>query len=122
MPVMLAKGSRSNTARGAPDIADKGFCASKSSCYYGIKLHAIALRRTQQLPLPACLHLSCASQHDLTALRELNPDSGEDCSVRLSKMTAEGRALRPVATRSNSLRSCTSDSKTPALIQRCAYW
>jgi hypothetical protein len=76
MPVMLAKGSRSNTARVAGEIADKGFCASKSSYYYGVKLHAIALRRTQQLPLPALLHVSRASQHDLSALRELNPDLG----------------------------------------------
>jgi hypothetical protein len=77
MPVMLAKGTRSNRARVAAEVADKGFCASKSSYYYGVKLHAIALRRTAKLPLPALLHLSPASQHDLTALRELNPDLGE---------------------------------------------
>jgi hypothetical protein len=77
MPVMLAKGSRSNTARVAAEVADKGFCASKSSYYYGVKLHAIALRRLRQLPLPALLHVGRASQHDLTALRELDPDLGE---------------------------------------------
>jgi hypothetical protein len=81
MPVMLAKGSRSNRARVAQEVANKGFCASKSSYYYGVKLHAIALRRTQQLPLPALLHLSHASQHDLAALRELNPDFGEGVLV-----------------------------------------
>jgi hypothetical protein len=77
LPVMLAKGGRSSTARVAPEVADKGFCASKSSYYYGVKLHTIALRRTNQLPLPALLHLSRASQHDLSALRELNPALGE---------------------------------------------
>lgn len=76
LPVMLAKGGRSSTARVAPEVADKGFCASKSSYYYGVKLHTIALRRTNQLPLPALLHLSRASQHDLSALRELNPALG----------------------------------------------
>jgi hypothetical protein len=76
MPIMLAKGSRSNSARVAAEVADKGFCASKSSYYYGVKLHAIALRRAKNLPLPALMHLSRASQHDLTALRELNPDLG----------------------------------------------
>ena len=38
---------------------------------------AIALRRTKQLPLPALVHLSRASQHDLAALRELDPALGE---------------------------------------------
>jgi len=77
MPVMLAKGGRSKRARVAREVADKGFCASKSSYYYGVKLHTIALRRTRQLPLPALLHLSRASQHDLAALREINPTLGK---------------------------------------------
>ena len=88
MPVILAKGSRSNTARVAGEMADKGFCASKSSYYYGVKLHAIALRRTAKLPLPALLHLSRASQHDLAALRELNPDLG-DCVLFGDKAYAD---------------------------------
>ena len=33
LPVMLAKGTRSSTARVAKEVADKGFCASKSSYY-----------------------------------------------------------------------------------------
>lgn len=73
MPVILAKGTRSSTARVAQDVADKGFCSSKSSYYYGVKLHTIALRRTNKLPLPALVHLSRASQHDLSAFRELDP-------------------------------------------------
>ena len=77
MPVMLAKGSRSSAARVAAEVADKGFCSSKASYYYGVKLHTVALRRAQQLPLPALLHLSRASQHDLAALREFAPDVGE---------------------------------------------
>jgi hypothetical protein len=77
LPVMLAKGTRSTRARVASEVADKGFCASKDSYYYGVKLHTIALARTKQLPLPALLHLSRASQHDLSALRELNPALGE---------------------------------------------
>jgi hypothetical protein len=31
MPVMLAKGSRSNSERVAAEVADKGFCAGKST-------------------------------------------------------------------------------------------
>lgn len=76
LPVILAKGARSSTACVAKEVADKGFCASKNAYYYGVKLHTIALRRSKQLPLPALLHLSRASQHDLAALRELDPALG----------------------------------------------
>jgi hypothetical protein len=85
---MLAKGSRSSTARVAPEVTDKGFCSSKGLYYYGVKLHAIVLRRAQQLPLPALLHLSRASQHDLSALRELNPALG-DCLLFGDKAYAD---------------------------------
>jgi len=76
LPISLAKWPRCATARVAAEVADQGYCSTKRSYYYGVKLHAIALRRTRQLPLPALLHLSRASQHDLTALRELSPDLG----------------------------------------------
>jgi hypothetical protein len=102
MPVMLAKGTRSNRARVAPEVADKGFCASKSSYYYGVKLHAIALRRTEQLPLPALLHLSRASQHDLAALRELNPDLGE-CVLFGDKAYADAETKTVFAERGTHL-------------------
>jgi hypothetical protein len=76
LPITLAKWPRCAAARVAAEVADQGYCSTKRSYYYGVKLHAIALRRTRQLPMPALLHLSRASQHDLTALRELSPDLG----------------------------------------------
>jgi hypothetical protein len=74
LPIMLAKWPRSGTAKVASEVASQGYCAAKRSYYYGVKLHTVALRRTNKLPLPALLHLSRASQHDLTTLRELDPD------------------------------------------------
>jgi hypothetical protein len=76
MPISLAKWPRSGAAKVAAQVADQGYSASKRSYYYGVKLHAIALRRTGQLPMPALMHLSRASQHDLQTLRELDPDLG----------------------------------------------
>lgn len=76
LPITLAKWPRCAAARVAAEVADQGYCSTKRSYYYGVKLHAVALRRTKQLPLPALLHLSRASQHDLQALRELDPDLG----------------------------------------------
>jgi Transposase DDE domain len=76
LPISLAKWPRSGAARIARDVASQGYSATKRSYYYGVKLHTVALRRTNRLPLPAFLHLSRASEHDLTVLRQLNPDLG----------------------------------------------
>jgi hypothetical protein len=73
VPVMLARGTRANRGRVAPDLADTGFCATKQQHYGGVKLHLIAARRSAKLPLPEKIHLSQASQHDLAALREVSP-------------------------------------------------
>jgi hypothetical protein len=76
LPIMLAIGTRANRARVAHELADTGFCATKQIHYRGVKLHLIAARRSHQLPLPERFALSRASQHDLAALRELNPALG----------------------------------------------
>lgn len=77
--ISLAKGSRNGAERVAAEVADRGFCSSKSSYYYGVELHMVALGRMYQLPLPALLRVRRASQHDLSALRELDPDLGTGC-------------------------------------------
>ena len=70
LPVMLARGSRASRAKVAREMADSGFCASKDTHYYGVKLHAIGVRRSRLLPLPQLLWIGRASQHDLSALRQ----------------------------------------------------
>ena len=77
LPIMLALGSRSGFARVAKDVADKGYCASKSLYYYGVKLHSIVCRQVEKLPVPERLFLTPASKHDLTALQEANIDLGD---------------------------------------------
>ena len=46
--------SRSNnyTACVAPQLCNKGYCASKNRYYYGARLHVSALVRPWQMPLP----------------------------------------------------------------------
>jgi IS5 family transposase len=85
VPVMLARGTRANGARVAPDLADTGFCATKQQYYRGVKLHFIAARRIAKLPLPEKIHLSQASQHDLQALREVRPSLPEGCGLFADK-------------------------------------
>jgi IS5 family transposase len=85
VPVMLARGTRANRGRVAPDLADTGFCATKQQHYRGVKLHFIAARRIAKLPLPEKIHLSQASQHDLAALREVSPRLPAGCGLFADK-------------------------------------
>lgn len=78
LPVMLARASRARSAKVAGEVADRGYCSSKDIHYHGVKLHALAVRRSGLLPLPQLLWLGPASQHDLSALRHAAPQLG-DC-------------------------------------------
>lgn len=87
LPIMLARGSRSGFASVARDVADKGYCASKSLYYYGVKLHSIVWRQIEKLPVPEKFFLTSASKHDLTALQETNMDLG-NCFLYADKAYA----------------------------------
>ncbi len=45
LPIVLANNKRSSSAKVAPEIASKGYCASKDMYYYGVKLHTIGHQR-----------------------------------------------------------------------------
>lgn len=100
MPVMLAKAKRSSQARVAPEIANKGYCASKGTYYYGVKLHMVGERRKKQLPVPEGVLLSSASTHDLSVFEEL---SGylENCDVYADKAYAARALERRLKTQQN---------------------
>lgn len=70
MPIILAKASRSEAARVARDIADKGRCASKNLWYHGVKLHDLGFCNPTTMPIPALITLSRASENDLTVFKE----------------------------------------------------
>jgi hypothetical protein len=70
LPIILAKGSRADSAKVAKEVANKGYCATKKLYYHGVKLHLLGRRRVKHLPLPQALALTAASVHDLTAFRQ----------------------------------------------------
>lgn len=70
LPIILAKGSRADSAKVAREVANKGFCATKKLYYHGVKVHLLGQRRVKQLPVPEALALTAASVHDLTAFRQ----------------------------------------------------
>ena len=70
LPVLLAKGPRSDAARVARGLAAKSYCASKKLYYHGVKLHLVARKRYRRLPVPESLVVTSAAVHDLTAFRQ----------------------------------------------------
>jgi hypothetical protein len=54
----------------AKEIADKGYCSTKSMYYYGLKLHALAYHRPSHLPFPEKIVITPASEHDLNVYRQ----------------------------------------------------
>jgi hypothetical protein len=69
MPIITCSGKRKGKV--ARELCDKGYNSTKGIFFYGVKLHAIGLYRTNALPVMECLQLGAASQHDLQAQRQL---------------------------------------------------
>ena len=74
MPIVIANAKRSSSAKSASEISDKGYCASKDMWYYGVKLHGLAQRRYETVPLAAQFALSKASVNDLPIAKEMFDD------------------------------------------------
>lgn len=71
LPIMLAQAPRSASAAVAPELASKGYCSSKSTYYYGLKLHVVAGKQDRTMPRPYALGLGPAAEHDLEGLDRL---------------------------------------------------
>ncbi len=73
LPIVLAGPKRSGRARVAPDLADKGFCASKDLYFYGVKLHCVGNVQPSTIPLPCFLGLAPASASDHRIFEQVSP-------------------------------------------------
>lgn len=67
LPVITCSGKR--VGKVATELTEKGYCSTKSMFYYGIKLHALAFRRENQLPFPEQLLITSAAENDLNVFR-----------------------------------------------------
>lgn len=72
MPIMLAIGTRSKQAKVAPEIAKTGFSAVKQTNFHGVRLHLVATKQTNSLPLPNQVWIKEGNVHDLVALKEVS--------------------------------------------------
>jgi hypothetical protein len=92
MPVILAKGGRSDSAKVAREVADKGYCSTKKLWYHGVKLHQLGICVPAQMPDPQCLMLSAASEHDNTVFKEQIAPKFRGLRVFLDKAYHDGAA------------------------------
>lgn len=88
MPIVMAHERRSSQAKVAPELANKGYCASKRMYFYGVKMHLLAFRRPGTLPVPDYIGISRGSANDLTVLRSILP-SLQDCELYGDKIYAD---------------------------------
>jgi hypothetical protein len=51
-------------------ITAKGYCLTKNQHYYGLKLHALTLRREGTIPFPESLMVTSAEDNDLTVFKQ----------------------------------------------------
>jgi hypothetical protein len=64
MPIVTCSG------KVASEITDKGYCATNSMYYYGLKLHALGFCNPTKLTHPAQIIFTPASVNDLTVFKE----------------------------------------------------
>jgi len=70
MPIIVAKSARSGRAKVASEICNKGYNSSREEYYYGVKVHSIAQKRYETLPIPIGTLVSPASCPDITCAKE----------------------------------------------------
>jgi len=67
-PIITCSGKRKGKV--ATEITNKGYCATKSLYYYGLKLHALAFSTPNKIPFPEGIILTPASENDLNVFKQ----------------------------------------------------
>ena len=80
LPVMTCAG-RNRQGKVASEITSKGYCSTKNQYYYGMKLHALTLRREGKIPFPESLMFTSAEDNDLTVFKQIWGD--HICNTRI---------------------------------------
>ena len=69
LPIITCAG-RNRQGKVAREITAKGYCSTKNMYYYGLKLHALTLRRKGTIPFPKSLMVTPAEDNDLTVFKQ----------------------------------------------------
>lgn len=69
-PIVTASGKRKPSTKIAPELINKGYCASKDMFFYGVKLHVIGRDRMFTTPFPEFVLMNKAGENDLTSFKQ----------------------------------------------------
>ena len=69
LPIITCSGKRK--AKVYLEITNKGYCATKSMYFHGLKLHALAFSKPKQLPFPErIVIIAAAAESDLNVFKQ----------------------------------------------------
>jgi hypothetical protein len=71
LPVFVANGKRSGTARAAPGLCAKSYCASQNKWYYGVKVHVLGQKVYHTLPNMMAIEAAPANESDISVAKEM---------------------------------------------------
>ena len=80
LPIITCAG-RNRQGKVAREITAKGYCSTKNMYYYGLKLHALTLRREGTIPFPKSLTVTPAEDNDLTVFKQARGDYISDTVI-----------------------------------------
>ena len=80
LPIITCAG-RNRQGKVAREITAKGYCSTKNMYYYGLKLHALTLRREGTIPFPKSLMVTPAEDNDLTVFKQARGDYISDTVI-----------------------------------------
>ena len=101
LPIVMAKAFRSINAKVAKELADKSYCASKDLHYHGVKLHVFAQDVDNSIPIPSIIKLTKASEHDLTAAREII-ENLHNCEIYSDKAYSDSELKERIKNENNT--------------------
>jgi len=87
LPVITCAG-RNRQGKVAREITAKGYCSTKNMYCYGLKLHALTLRREETIPFPKSLMVTPAEDNDLTVFKQARGDYISDTVIFGDKIYA----------------------------------
>lgn len=104
MPIITCSGKRRGKV--ARELCDKGYNSTKGMYYFGVKLHGIGFYHKNGLPIMEYLKVGPASEHDLTAQRQILEELSDravfadkafaDADLQKAYLENDGQLLTPV--------------------------
>jgi hypothetical protein len=88
LPIITCAG-RNRQGKVAREITFKGYYSTKNMYHYGLKLHALTLRREGTIPFPKSLMVTPVEDNDLTVFKQARGDYISDTVIFRNKIYSD---------------------------------